>query len=72
MCGDATNLDHLERLLDGVEADLYLTDPPYNVAYQKTSEALIIQNNQMRATAFQEFLTAAFQAVDTYNTYKVF
>lgn len=67
MCGDATNPEHLERLLDGVEADLYLTDPPYNVAYQgKTSEALTIQNDQMKATAFQEFLTAAFQAVDTH------
>lgn len=67
MCGDATNPDHLARLLDGIEADLYLTDPPYNVAYQgKTSEALTIQNDQMKATAFQEFLTDAFQAVDTY------
>lgn len=67
MCGDATNPDHLARLLDGIEADLYLTDPPYNVAYQgKTSEALTIQNDQMKATAFQEFLSAAFQAVDTY------
>lgn len=67
MCGDATNPDHLARLLDGIKADLYLTDPPYNVAYQgKTSEALTIQNDQMKATAFQEFLTDAFQAVDTY------
>ncbi|WP_438832408.1 site-specific DNA-methyltransferase [Streptococcus pluranimalium] len=65
MCGDATNKDHLEKLLDGTEADLYLTDPPYNVAYTgKTSEALTIQNDQMETSAFQAFLTAAFQVVD--------
>lgn len=65
MCGDATNPDHLARLLDGTKVDLYLTDPPYNVAYQgKTSEALTIQNDQMKASAFQAFLTAAFQATD--------
>lgn len=65
MCGDATNSDHLKILLEGSEVDLYLTDPPYNVAYQgKTSEALTIQNDQMKTSDFQDFLTAAFQAVD--------
>ncbi len=38
ICGDATNPDHLERFLDGVETGLYLIDSPYNVSYQgKTS-----------------------------------
>lgn len=65
MCGDATNKDHLAKLLDGTKVDLYITDPPYNVAYTgKTSEALTIQNDQMETSAFQAFLTAAFQAVD--------
>lgn len=65
MCGDATNSDHLKILLEGSEVDLYLTDPPYNVAYQgKTSEALTIQNDQMKTSDFQDFLTVAFQAVD--------
>lgn len=65
MCGDATNPDHLARLLDGTKVDLYLTDPPYNVAYKgKTSESLTIQNDQMKASAFQAFLTATFQSVD--------
>ena len=65
MCGDATKPDHLARLLDGTEVDLYITDPPYNVAYKgKTSEALTIQNDQMTSNAFQAFLTAAFQATN--------
>lgn len=33
MCGDATNVEHVERLMDGNVADLVFTDPPYNVDY---------------------------------------
>ena len=33
MCGDATNVEHVERLMDGDVADLVFTDPPYNVDY---------------------------------------
>ena len=34
LCGDATNQEDYKRLLEGREADLIFTDPPYNVAYQ--------------------------------------
>lgn len=44
-----------------------MTDPPYNVAYEgKTKDALTIQNDQMEASAFQDFLTDAFQTVDPF------
>lgn len=33
MCGDATNPEMMEELMGGGLADLYLTDPPYNVDY---------------------------------------
>ena len=33
MCGDATKPEHVERLLDGSEPDLMVTDPPYGVNY---------------------------------------
>ncbi|HEL0016837.1 TPA: site-specific DNA-methyltransferase [Streptococcus equi subsp. zooepidemicus] len=67
MCGDATKPEHLNRLLEGTKADLYLTDPPYNVAYQgKTSEALTIQNDQIASSDFQAFLTDSFQVVDSH------
>lgn len=32
LCGDATKIEDLERLMGGYKADLYLTDPPYNVS----------------------------------------
>ncbi|ELY5747384.1 site-specific DNA-methyltransferase [Streptococcus iniae] len=67
MCGDATNPSHLKRLLGDKTVDLYLTDPPYNVAYEgKTEEFLTIQNDQMTQEDFRIFLSSAFQAVSPY------
>ncbi len=34
MCGDSTNLQHAETLMGGGMANLLVTDPPYNVAYE--------------------------------------
>lgn len=31
LCGDATNVDHVEKLMDGEKADMVLTDPPYGM-----------------------------------------
>ena len=34
MCGDATNKEHVKKLLGDVEPHLMVTDPPYGVNYQ--------------------------------------
>ncbi|QAU22582.1 hypothetical protein EO087_00175 [Dyella sp. M7H15-1] len=34
MCGNSANVTDVEQLMDGYKADLIITDPPYNVAYQ--------------------------------------
>lgn len=34
MCGDSTNIDAVEKLMDGQKADMVFTDPPYGVEYQ--------------------------------------
>lgn len=61
LCGDATIVTDVERLMDGEMADLNWTDPPYNVAYTgKTDEALNILNDSMGAEAFRQFLHDAF------------
>jgi DNA modification methylase len=36
LCGDATNLDDVSRLLDGAEPKLLATDPPYGVSLDPT------------------------------------
>lgn len=66
LCGDATDQNDVERLLGaGAQADLYLTDPPYNVAYVgKTKDALTIQNDKMADGDFRQFLVDAFSAAD--------
>lgn len=44
---------------------MWLTDPPYNVAYEgKTKDALKIQNDSMENDAFRQFLREAYVAAD--------
>lgn len=59
ICGDSTL--PLERLMNGQQADLILTDLPYNVDYEGgTKEKLKIQNDKMSDDKFLQFLTDAF------------
>lgn len=55
-----------KRSWGGGIADLWLTDPPYNVAYQgKTKDALTIQNDEMDDESFRRFLVSAYSAADS-------
>lgn len=64
-CGDSTSIDAVEKLMDGQKADMWLTDPPYNVAYEgKTKDALTIKNDSMANDTFRQFLRDCYVAAD--------
>jgi DNA modification methylase len=66
LCGDSTSMDDLAKLTDGQLVDMWLTDPPYNVAYEgKTKDALKIKNDEMGDDQFRQFLRDAYTAADT-------
>lgn len=73
MCGDATNKQDVFSLMRGETADLWLTDPPYNVDYSSKNEALnasdkgnriqtAIENDKMTDSEFAVFLDSSFGA----------
>jgi site-specific DNA-methyltransferase (adenine-specific) len=66
MCGDSCSVTDMDKLCDGQLVDMWLTDPPYNVAYEgKTKDALKIQNDSMNNDQFRQFLRDAYVTADT-------
>lgn len=67
MCGDSTSAEDMAQLIDGAVIDLYVTDPPYNVAYQGgTDEAMTIMNDSMDDVSFRQFLRDAFAVANNH------
>lgn len=66
LCGDSTQTDTFEKLFNGQMADMVLTDPPYNVAYEGgTKEKLTIKNDNMSNDDFYKFLYDFYTAQST-------
>jgi DNA modification methylase len=66
MCGDSCSITDMEKLVNSRQVDMWLTDPPYNVAYEgKTKDALTIQNDSMDNEGFRQFLRDAYVTADT-------
>jgi len=66
LCGDSTQTDTFEKLMQGELADMVVTDPPYNVAYEGgTKEKLTIQNDSMGNDDFYKFLYDFYTALTT-------
>jgi DNA modification methylase len=66
LCGDSTQTDTFEKLMQGEMADMVVTDPPYNVAYEgKTKDALTIENDSMGNDDFYKFLYDFYTALST-------
>jgi len=71
MCGDSTSIDALEALCQKQPVDMWLTDPPYNVAVQggnhgdpERKNGKRIMNDQMGDEQFRQFLRDCYVAAD--------
>ena len=58
LCADSTQPDSYEILMAGKQANLVITDPPYNVNYEGSAGK--IKNDNMANDKFYQFLLAAF------------
>jgi site-specific DNA-methyltransferase (adenine-specific) len=68
LCGDSTQTDTFEKLFNGQLADLVVTDPPYNVAYEGcTKEKLTIVNDKQTDDSFYQFLYDFYTALGSYT-----
>ena len=73
MCGDATILETVHKLMDNNLADLILTDPPYNVNYGggrargSTPKGAVVKahgeilNDKMSPEDFDKFISSIFE-----------
>ena len=68
LCGDSTQTDTFKALFGEHLADLVVTDPPYNVAYEgKTKKKLTIENDSMGDGDFYQFLYDFYTALGSYT-----
>lgn len=69
ICGDSTDKTVIEKLMQGQEADLVFTDPPYNVAMSRSkvdgSDNSII-NDDLNNDDYIKLLKGAFENVLSY------
>jgi site-specific DNA-methyltransferase (adenine-specific) len=78
LCGDSTDTVALERLIEGKPADLWLTDPPYNVALgmnespeeakkrNRRTDGKVVKNDSMSDPAFRQFLVDVYTAANCF------
>lgn len=72
LCGDATNIEDVKRLMDNQLADMVFTDPPYNVKInsivnfgQTHHDEFVMASGEMSEQEFIDFLSSVFSNLVT-------
>ena len=76
ICGDSTDVNAIDRLMDGVKADMVFTDPPYGYNYQsnmrtKTEKFDVLENDDKILDFFPNLLGRVKGFVMICTTWKV-
>ena len=76
ICGDSTDVNVIDRLMDGVKADMVFTDPPYGYNYQsnmrtKTEKFDVLENDDKILDFFPNLLGRVKGFVMICTTWKV-
>lgn len=66
MCGDSTKTDDVEKLMNGIKADMVFTDPPYNIAYEGGSKKREMIKND-KVDDFYQFLYDVYTNLFIYS-----
>jgi DNA modification methylase len=57
LCGDSTNIEHVQTLMWGENARMLFTDIPYNVAFNgRSGDFEVIKNDKLAENEFADFL----------------
>jgi DNA modification methylase len=71
LCGDSTNVQHVDRLMDGKKADMVFTDPPYNTGMSAKTNSGSTRLNHMFNDSFSDEEWHALLDGFTTNIFKV-
>jgi len=66
LCGDSTQVDTWQKVMDEKLCDMVMTDPPYNIDYQGGT-GLKIMNDNMSNSSFYQFLYDFYTALGSYT-----
>lgn len=66
LCGDSTQVDTWQKVMNDKLCDMVMTDPPYNVDYEGGT-GLKIMNDKMENNTFYQFLYDFYTALGSYT-----